>query len=104
MPNHAAAALALRDGDRERLVSLTRSTTVGAGLAQRARVVLLAAGGDSNTAISTRVGMSRPKVIKWRNRYRERGIAGLSDAERSGRPREIDHAAIVSATLRPPPK
>ena len=75
-----------------------------AGLAQRARVVLLAAGGESNTAISTRVAMSRPKVIKWRNRYRERGIAGLSDAERSGRPREIDHAAIVSATLRPPPK
>ncbi len=75
-----------------------------AGLAQRARVVLLAADGVSNTAISDRVGLSRPKVIDWRRRYERSGIAGLSDAERSGRPREIDHSAIVSATLKPPPK
>ena len=44
------ALLALRDGDREKLVSLTRSSTVTAGAAQRARIVLLAADGMSNTA------------------------------------------------------
>jgi transposase-like protein len=104
MPNRAAAALGLREGDRERLVSMTRSTTVRAGLARRARVVLLAADGVSNTAISQRVGLSRPKVIAWRQRYERSGIAGLADAERSGRPRRIDHAAIVAETLRPPPK
>jgi DNA-binding NarL/FixJ family response regulator len=49
--------LALRDGDRERLASLTRSSTVRAGLAQRARIVLLAADGLSNTAIAERVGV-----------------------------------------------
>jgi transposase len=104
MPNHPAAALGLRDGDRERLVSMTRSTTTRAGLAQRARLVLLAADGVSNTAISALVGLSRPKVIAWRQRYQRSGIGGLADAERPGRPREIDHAAIVSATLKPPPK
>ena len=50
------AALALREGDRARLSALTRSSTVGAGLAQRARIVLLAAGGESNTAIGRRPG------------------------------------------------
>src|SRR4051812_13227692 len=104
MPNRPAPALGLREGDRERLVSMTRSTSVRAGLAQRARVVLLAAEGMSNTAISAQVGLSRPKVIAWRQRYARAGIPGLADAERSGRPRRIDHAGIVTETLKPPPK
>ncbi len=84
--------------------SLTRSSSVRAGLAQRARIVLLAAEGVSNTAISQRVGVSRPTVIGWRERYELSGVAGLDDEPRSGRPRQIDHRAIVAATLKPPPK
>jgi transposase len=104
MPNRPAAALALREGDRERLTSMIRSTTIRAGLAQRARVVLLAAEGISNTAISEQVGLARPKVIAWRQRYLRGGIKGLSDADRPGRPRRIDHAKIVADTLTPPPR
>ncbi|WP_405056061.1 IS630 family transposase [Kribbella sp. NBC_01505] len=104
MPNRPAAALVLREGDRERLVSLTRSTSVRAGLAVRARVVLLAAEGVANTAIAEQVGLSRPKVIGWRQRYERSGMAGLDDADRSGRPRLIDHKMIVAETLKPPPK
>jgi transposase len=96
-------ALVLRDGDREALARLTRSSAVRAGLAQRARIVLLAADGVSNTAIADRVGVSRPTVIDWRNRYAAEGLAGLEDDPRSGRPRTIDHAEIVSVTLAPPP-
>lgn len=83
---------------------MTRSSSVRAGLAQRARIVLLAAEGVSNTAIAQRVGVSRPTVIWWRDRYLARGIAGLEDVSRPGRPRSIVHAAIVTATLTPPPK
>src|SRR4051812_4938777 len=104
MANRAAAALGLRDGDRERLVSLLRSSTVRAGLAQRARIVLLAADGVSNTAIADRVGVARQTVLSWRDRYQRSGLAGLEDQARSGRPRHIDHREIVAATLRPPPK
>src|SRR5436305_14117766 len=104
MANHAAAALALRDGDRERLGSLPRSTSVRAGLAQRARIVLLAAVGVPNTAIAERVGASRPTVIGWRARYERDGLNGLYDEPRSGRPRTIDHETIVAATLNSPPK
>jgi transposase len=77
---------------------------VRAGLAQRARIVLLAAEGVSNTEIASRVGVSRPTVIDWRARYQRSGMAGLEDEPRSGRPREIDHDVIIAATLTPPPK
>ena len=50
------APLGLRDGDREKLVALTRASWGPAGLAQRARIVLLAADGVSNTEIASRVG------------------------------------------------
>lgn len=104
MANRAAPALVLRVGDREELSRLTRSSTVRAGLAQRARIVLLAADGQTNVAIAARVGVSRPTVIDWRNRYGAKGIAGLEDDPRSGRPREVDCGRVVSRTLAPPPK
>ncbi|AXH96618.1 IS630 family transposase [Ornithinimicrobium avium] len=104
MANRPAPALGLRDGDREELARLTRSSSARAGLAQRARIVLLAADGVSNISIAAKVGVSRPTVIDWRNRYAAQGIAGLEDEPRSGRPRTIDHREIVAQTLRPPPK
>ena len=48
-----AAPLALRDGDRERLEGWLRSSTIQAGLAQRARIVLLAADGPTNMEIAS---------------------------------------------------
>jgi winged helix-turn helix protein len=77
---------------------------VKAGLAQRARIVLLAAEGMSNTEVAERVGVSRPTVISWRSRDDRRGIAGLLDEPRPGRPRSIDHDRIIIQTLKPPPK
>ena len=93
------AALALREGDRARLSALTRSSTAAAGLAQRARIVLLAAGGESNTAIASCTGVSRPTLIAWRARYESSGIGGLVDRPRSGRPRSLDHGETASATM-----
>ena len=86
-----AAALPVREEDRAVLRSWTRSSGLRAGLAQRARIVLLAAEGVSNTSIAELVGASRPTVIGWRERYQAKGIAGLEDEQRPGRPRTIDH-------------
>jgi transposase len=101
-----AAPLVLRDGDRSRLEALTRSSSVRAGLAQRARIVLLAADGLPNAEIARRTGTSRPTVVGWQARYDEGGIAALEDRPRSGRPPEIDEVDVVVATLadegRPP--
>jgi len=104
MANHTAPALLLRVGDQEKLQRLIRSTTAPSGLAARARVVLLAAEGLANYEIAASVGMSRPTVNRWRARYAERGIDGLADEQRPGRPKMIDEAKIIAATLTPPPK
>ncbi len=98
-----AQQLGLRSGDEELLESWTRSSSIRAGLAQRARIVLLAADGVSNTEIAVRVGVARQTVISWRNRYASSGIKGLEDEQRSGRPRTVDRAKILAATLTPPP-
>jgi transposase len=83
---------------------LVRSSTVRAGLAQRARIVLLAREGLPNAEIARRVGVARQTVIDWRARYQAVGIAGLGDLARSGRPAVIDDAAVVVATLTAPPE
>jgi hypothetical protein len=97
-------ALVLRDGDAEKLNSWVRSTAIRAGLAQRARIVLLAAEGLSHVEVAERVGVSRNTVMAWRGRYEQRGMAGLQDAPRAGRPRTVDRSRIIAATLAPPPK
>src|SRR3954465_12758580 len=94
-----AAPLVLREGDRSRLESLTRSSSVRAGVAQRARIVLLAADGLPNAEIARRTGASRPAVVGWRARYEAGGVAALQDLPRSGRPVEVDEIAVVVATL-----
>jgi transposase len=99
-----AAALELPEADRVELTRWARSSSIKASLARRARIVLLAADGVPNTEIARRVGGSRQTVVTWRQRYAARGIAGLGDASRSGRPATVDEAAVIAATLEPPPE
>ncbi|MDV6278738.1 helix-turn-helix domain-containing protein, partial [Rhodococcus erythropolis] len=66
--------------------------------------MLLAAHGHSNTAIAEHLGVSRPTVIFWRARYRERGLPGLVDAPKSGRPRIVEQRSIISAMVNEPPQ
>ncbi|MGH3589001.1 MAG: IS630 family transposase [Pseudonocardia sp.] len=96
--------LELSEEDRATLASWTRSRTLAAGRAERARIVLAVAEGSGTTAVARQLGVSRPTVIKWRDRFTAQGLAGLEDEERSGRPKSVDDAAIIAATLEPPPK
>jgi transposase len=102
--NRPAPALALREGDRVELERLTRASSVRAGLAQRARIVLLAADGVGNTEIAERLGVARQTVLTWRARYRDGGLAGLEDVPKPGKPKQIDPRRIITETLKPPPK
>ena len=96
--------LVLRVGDELRLREWTRSSTIPAGLAQRARIVLLAAEGTSSAEVGRRVGVSLPTVRVWRSRYTTCGLEQLEDLPRSGRPAVHDEQAIIAATLDPPPQ
>ncbi|MEU4394033.1 helix-turn-helix domain-containing protein [Kribbella sp. NPDC023855] len=65
-------------------------------LALRAWVPSLAADGEANTAIAKRIGVSRPTVIGWRERYAERGLAGLDESRGRVGMRVVDHGKIVA--------
>jgi transposase len=56
---------------------------------QRAQVVLLAARRWPNAAIAGRLGVTQDTVRKWRGRFAGRGLPGLEDLPRTGRPRRI---------------
>jgi transposase len=99
----SGCVFALAAWDRVVLESWTRSTAMRAGLVERARIVLAVADGEGTSAVARRFGVSRPTVIKWRDRYATGRLDALSDAARSGRPKRLDDAAIIAATLEPPP-
>src|SRR5215207_4812116 len=90
--------------DRRVLESWTRSPSMRSGLAQRARIVLLAADGVAVKDIVERVGVSKPTVIGWKKRYTAEGLGGLDDRPKPGRPARVDEVAVVLATLEPPPE
>jgi transposase len=75
--------------DRAELL-LRLSKRKGVGDEQmRYRMILALADGESSNAIAVRLQSSAQTVSKWRQRYLAQGIAGLSDAPRSGRPRTL---------------
>ncbi len=102
-----AAALELSDEDRVTLERWTRAHGTPQSVARRARVILLAAAGESNVAIARAVGVGRPTVIACRRRFCEDGPQGLTRVKpgRGRRPRiSLEKvAAIIEATLHSTP-
>ena len=75
----------LSSAEESQLQQLIRAQSTPQGLAQRARVVQLAAQGMGVRAIGGRVGMHYNQVAKWRRRYVRGGIGALQDEPRPGR-------------------
>jgi transposase len=98
--------ITLTSDERESLESLGRSQTRPHRSVQRARLVLLAAGGMANTAIAKEVGLSRARVVEWRRRFAQRRLAGLMDKPRPGPVRRYDKTTdrrILAQLDRSPP-
>jgi transposase len=107
MPNRVRV-LMVPGTDRAELERRTRSKGVPARMAERARIVLLAAEGLTGAEIAGRTGCTEPTVIKWRRQYAQSGLAGLEDAPRGGGPvtvlTEQTVCEILAATVTPPPE
>lgn len=73
---------------RSSLNKLVHSSSTPQSLAQRSRIVLEAADGCSNQEIASTLKMPAVTVGKWRRLFAVRGMEGLRDAPRSGRPRK----------------
>jgi transposase len=95
-----APALELDDEAREVLERWVRRSTISAGLAQRARIVLEAATGATNVEVAERVGCGPNTVGKWRRRFAEGGLVALSDEYRPGRPRTIGDEAVEALIIK----
>jgi transposase len=107
MPANVAAAIELSDDERRQLEAWTRRRTSAQALALRSRIVLAAADGLKNTEIAERLGVTRPMVTKWRNRFAEHRLEGLTDEPRPGQPRKITDAMVeevIVKTLETTPK
>jgi transposase len=107
MPAPTAVVIELSDEERGRLEAWSRRRTTAQALALRSRIVLAAADGAANWEIAEQLGISRPTVTKWRNRFAQRRLEGLLDEPRPGRPRTVSDEQverIVTTTLERTPK
>src|SRR5712692_7774165 len=101
------AELRLSAEEQAQLSALAASRSLPHALVARAKLVLWAARGESNSAIAERLGWSMPTVGKWRRRFVEQRVSGLHDELRSGRPRtyrDEQVAGLINRVLRSKPK
>ncbi|MDY3562266.1 IS630 family transposase [Gemmata sp. JC673] len=92
--------IALTDGEREKLTDWARRPTTQQRLAIRARIVLAAADGQSNTAIAADLRITLPTVRKWRGRFADVRLDGLTDEPRPGATRTVTDAQVEQALAR----
>jgi transposase len=81
-----APAVSLDPTTKATLDHLVRSPSTRQGLVQRCRIILAAATGKSNQQIAGDLQMPEVTVSKWRRCFASKGLEGLQDAPRSGRP------------------
>jgi transposase len=88
----------LTDIEQARLTKLTCSARAEHRLVLRARIVLAAAQQTSNAAIAAETGLHVDTVRKWRRRFCQHRIGGLTDRRRSGRP--VSFTAVQVAEVK----
>lgn len=99
--------LSVSEHERAELEAMSRSRTIAAGLAQRARVILAIAAGEPYPVLSARLEVSTTTLTRWRKRFESHRVAGLHDAPRSGRGDRLSpamEAKILARTQQPPPR
>src|SRR5262245_64537952 len=98
----ARAEIVLDDEERRVLERWARRPKSAQSLALRCRIVLAAADGEPSKDIAARLGCSTQTVGRWRGRFAKRGLDGLHDEPRPGKPRQIgdeDVERVIVKTL-----
>jgi len=86
MPRKSPYRIVLTREEKEKLESIARKYTSAYYRVVRTKIVLLAAKGIENDEIGRRLDLTRQIASKWRKRFFERGVDGLEDEPRQGRP------------------
>ena len=91
-----AVEIALSEEEVADLSKLSKSRSASVRLAERSRIILRAGTGMTNEEIGKELGITRQKAGRWRQRYAESGIEGIShDAYRPGRKPTIDSRKVA---------
>src|SRR4029453_3819232 len=96
---------ALSEEEAPRLAWMTRSQKLGAGLVRRAQIIQHAVDGLSAPGIAAKMGLCDATVRFWLKRFNERGLSGLEEEMRSGRPPTYtaeERSAVIAAALSRP--
>ena len=101
------AVLELTDPEREQLVRWERRRKSSQALALRSRIVLKCAEGLANKEVAEAVGVAATTVGKWRSRFCELRLDGLSDDPRPGRPatittEQVEEVLVATLESAPP--
>src|SRR3982751_6552507 len=94
------------EADRRVLERRARDKGAPARVVERARSVPVAADEVRGKQIAAMVGCAKGTVVTWRGRYAERGLAGLADLPRSGKPSPLPEGLrdrVLELTLTEPP-
>jgi transposase len=105
MLQHRAVPVMLSAGERKVLKKRARGAKTAYRDWLRAQIVLAAARGRASARIAADLHVNVDTVRKWRGRFARRGLAGLKDLPRSGRPRRIsalERAAVVALACQLP--
>jgi transposase len=105
MPLPRAVPVTLTAAERTTLKKRARGAKTAYRERLRAQIVLAAARGRDNARIAADLRITADTVRKWRGRFAARGLAGLADLPRSGRPRrisELTRAAVVALACQLP--
>jgi transposase len=100
MPGPIAVEVVLSEEERAQLEAWERRRTSAQALAERARIVLVAAEGLNNSEVAQRLGIHRETVRKWRSRFVRQRLDGLLDEPRPGRPRTVTDAQVEEVIVR----
>ena len=92
--------ISIHEEERAQLSSWSRRPKTGQALALRARIVLLAGEGHSNTAIAGRLSTTLHTAAKWWQRFLEAGLDGLLDEPRPGTPRKLKDEQVEAVLTR----
>jgi len=105
MPLSRAVPVTLTAAERTMLNRRARGAKTAHRDRLRAQIVLAAARGRDNAQIAADLQVTADTVRKWRGRFAARGLDGLADLPRSGRPRrisELTRAAVVALACQLP--
>ena len=98
--------LVLSDDERRVLEGWERRRKTAQALALRSRIILACADGAGVSVVAAELGISRTTAGKWRSRFLEERLKGLTDEPRPGRPRTVtdEHVEkVITATLEQAP-